>query len=509
MSSGARRQRELEAVLRNDLSSFVRFSFNTVAPGETFADNWHIDCIAWHLEQCLEGNIKRLIITLPPRHLKSICVSVAFPAWALGQNPTRKFICASYSTDLAGKHARDFRSVVGSDRYAKLFPGTKPSRKKDTELEFVTTKHGYRYATSVGGTLTGRGGNFVIIDDPMKPSEAMSEAERERVNQWYENTLYSRLDNKDDDVIVIVMQRIHVDDLVGHVLEKEDWTVVNIPAIAESEERYQVADDDYYTRPVGELLHAERESQEALDKIKSTLGSYNFAAQYQQTPRPLEGALIKATWLRRYEMLPDMDAFNLVVQSWDTASSAEELNDYSVGTTWGVMGSDYYLIDVVRERLEYPDLRRRVIAEAARYDADIVLIEKASSGLSLAQDLQMDENTPIKPIAIRPRGDKLTRMVEQTATIEANHMLLPRDADWLDEFENELLAFPNGRHDDQVDSMSQFLKWIRRKDYRQRPKVRPRSNRTATGPRPKGSRRRDGYRRKSGLYYRRGSLDFN
>lgn len=499
---------DLNALVQQDLSSFIEKSFQALAPGETYHHNWHIDCLAWHLQQCLDGNIKRLIITLPPRHLKSICASVAFPAWALAQDPTRKLICVSYSNELTRKLALDFRSIMDSNWYRKLFPKTRAHRRKDTELEFMTSKRGFRLGTSLGGSLTGRGGNFIIIDDPIKPAEAMSEAERERVKQWYDNTLYSRLDNKREDVIILVMQRVHVDDLVGHVLEKEDWVQVNIPAIAEQEETYQIGDDEFYTRPAGEILQESREDAAALEAIKATLGSYNFSAQYQQCPVPPGGNMVQWEWFKTYKKCPAWSDFDQIVQSWDTASKAEELHDYSVCTTWGVLGSDYYLLDVVRERLEYPDLRRRVISEARRCVADTVLIEDAGSGTLLVQDLRMaasrQRNIP-RPIAIRPRGDKVTRMAAQTAKIEAGQVLIPESAPWLHDFQLEVLAFPNGRHDDQVDSMAQFLRWIARRQYRDGPRERPDPVRPLGRPRSPG-RRRSGRRPISGLYYWSGFL---
>ncbi len=475
---------ELDTVLRSNLASFIQYTAQTVSPGERYRDNWHIACVAWHLEQCLKGNTKRLIITLPPRHLKSICASVAFPAWALGRDPTRKFICVSYSHDLAAKHARDSRAVMESNHYRRIFRATRPSRRKNTELEFVTTKNGSRYATSVGGALTGLGGNFFVIDDPMKAADAHSEAERQRIIQWYENTLYSRLNSKSDDVIILVMQRMHVGDLVGHVLDKEEWEVVNIPAIAEEDTRYRVGDDAYYDRPAGELLHAERENEEALARIRSTLGPYNYVAQYQQCPTPPGGNMIQREWLRhnRENLVVDGDSY--IVQSWDTASKAGERNDFSVCTTWVVVGSEYQLIDVYRGRLEYPDLRRRVIALARKYDPDVILIEDAGSGTGLIQDLRQDRGFGWKPIGIRPKGEKIERVATQTAKIEAGDVVLPHEAPWLDDFVAEILAFPNGRHDDQVDSMTQFLKWISKRDYRQGEGERPRSIR----PRPTSGR---------------------
>src|SRR6266516_231742 len=204
--------RVVSAILRSDFYSFIQAIFPVVSPGAALQPSWHIEAIAFQLSRVLRGETKRLIITVPPRGLKSICASVAFPAFILGHDPQRKIICVSYSEALARKHANDCRAVMWSDSYRRLFPRTQISPRKDTDLEFACTLGGYRLATSVGGTLTGRGGNFIIIDDPMKPQDAASEAARETTKQWYSNTLLTRLDDKAADAIVVVMQRLHMDD---------------------------------------------------------------------------------------------------------------------------------------------------------------------------------------------------------------------------------------------------------------------------------------------------------
>ncbi len=452
--------RLLSAFLRRNLSRFIHKCFHTVAPGRRYRRNWHIDVIAWHLQECLTGNIKRLIITLPPRHLKSICASVAFPAWALGHDPSLRIIAASYSTELARRHALDCRSVMEAGWYRSIFSRTRIHPDKNTELEFMTTTRGFRLTTSVGGTLTGRGGNLIIIDDPMKPSEAMSDVKREAVQHWFDGTLYSRLDDKSEDVIVLIMQRLHVDDLVGHVLEQEPWTHINIPAVAEAPQRFQIGLDRFVERRPGDLLHPEREPRATLDHIKATLGTYNFSAQYQQEPVPAGGTMIKSHWFRTYDTVPARDSRQQIVQSWDTASKANELSDYSVCTTWHVVGETYYLVDVFRKRLEYPELKRMVSNLAAHWAADAVLIEDKSSGTQLIQDLRHEHS--LHPIAITPVEDKVTRMSAQSAKIEAGRVLVPASAPWLHDFQTEILQFPHGRHDDQIDSVSQFLGWVTR-----------------------------------------------
>ena len=455
----------LEAVLRNDLTAFTQRCFQTVVPGQEFLSNWHIEAITHQLERVRRGEIRRLIITLPPRNLKSICASVAFPAFVLGHDPALRIVCASYSQDLTAKHSRDCRTVMESAWYLQLFPRTRIDPRKNTEAEFETTARGHRLGTSVGGTLTGRGGNLIIIDDPLKPVEAMSEARRRAVPEWYDTTLSSRLDRKTEDAIVLIMQRLHVDDLVGHVLEKgPSWTHLNLPAIAEASHEVEIGGGMTYKREVGEVLHPEREPIDVLDELKAAMGSQGFSAQYQQTPVLPGGALIKRVWFRSYTRPPKPGPHDRIVQSWDTASKANKTNDYSVCTTWLIQGSDYYLLDVLRERLEFPDLRRRIISHAKRYKAKAVLIEDASSGAALIQDLKREGT--VRPIAICPDRDKIVRLEAQSAVIEAGHVLLPSSAPWLDEFLFEVLAFPHGRFDDQVDSLSQFLTWAAKRPPR-------------------------------------------
>jgi predicted phage terminase large subunit-like protein len=390
---------------------------------------------------------------MPPRNLKSICTSVAFPAWSLGWDPTLRFVTVSYSQELAAKHARDCRAVLQSAWYREVFPGSRLDPLKNSELEFETTARGGRLSTSVGGTLTGRGGDIIIIDDPMKPAEAMSDIKRAAVGEWYDGTLYSRLDDRTRGVIIIVMQRLHLDDLVGHVRGKEEWVHLDLPAIAEAPQRVRVAD---YERPVGEVLHPAREPREELERLRATLGSHAFEAQYQQQPVPADGAMIKWRWFRTYDRPLRREAGDQVVQSWDTANKAGERNDYSVCTTWLIRGEAYYLLDLHRERLEFPDLKRRVAALRQRHAADAVLIEDRGSGTQLIQVL-LEEGLHAIPVA--PEADKATRLYAQSMHIEAGRVLLPPEAPWLAEFQTELLRFPQSGHDDQVDSLSQFLAW--------------------------------------------------
>jgi predicted phage terminase large subunit-like protein len=450
--------RVIEAILRMDFYSFVQAAFPLVSPNGPLLTNWHLEAIAYALTRVLNGELRRLIITVPPRSLKSICASVAFPAFALGHNPSLRFICASYAENLAFAHARACRDVMRSPLYQRLFPHTRIAPGRDSQMEFATTHGGFRLATSVGGTLTGRGGNFVIIDDAMKAQDTFSETARETVREWYSHTLLSRLDNKVEDSIVLVMQRLHVDDLAGHLLDQGGWTHLNLPAIAESEHEIPIGPGRRHRRKPGDLLHPEREPKSVLDEAKSEMGSMAFAAQYQQEPVAEDGNLVRWSWFRFFDDPPYQTAGDKIIVSWDTALSQKELASYSVAVVLQVRGGTVYMLDVIRERLEYPELRRMVIALHRRWrnacDGYSLLIEDKGSGMGLIQELKREQ---IYAIAIKPEGDKVMRMSNQTAHIEAGAVLLPRRAPWLEEFRRELCAFPGGRHDDQVDAFSQAL----------------------------------------------------
>jgi predicted phage terminase large subunit-like protein len=453
---------EYETLLRRDFTTFATRCFYDLNPQTEFAMNWHLEVIAAKLTAVRAGKVPRLIINLPPRHLKSLMASVAFPAWCLGHNPSAQILCVSYAQDLADKLARDCRGIMMSPWYRRIFP-TRLAPHRQAVQEFITTAQGYRLATSNGGVLTGRGADIILIDDPLKPEEALSDTQRRAANDWFSHTLYSRLNSKRNGAIVIIMQRLHEDDLVGHVLAQEDWEVVRFPAIAEEDEVHEIATilgRRTFTRRCGEALHPEREPLDTLDRIRHTIGEYNFAGQYQQSPAPLGGGLVKAEWFRRYGEKDRPESFDRIVQSWDTANKATELSDYSVCTTWGIKGKNLYLLSVLRKRLEYPALKRAVRELQSLFDANVVLIEDKASGTQLIQELIVDGCHAAT--SYEPECDKIMRLHAQTAVIEAGFVHIPEAAPWLAEYLHEITVFPKGKHDDQVDSTAQFIDWFKK-----------------------------------------------
>ena len=458
-------RKAVDLLLKTNLSAFIQRSIETLAAAENYQHNWHIDAMAWHLEQTRIGAITRLLITVPPRYLKSISASVCFPAFVLGHNPAAGFVCVSYSAELAAKLARDSRRIMESDWYRRIFPATRLSSEKNAEMDFMTTAQGYRYSSSMGGPITGRGGKYIVLDDPLNATDAMSDAHRTRVNEIFDRTLYSRQNDKRNDRIIIVGQRLHVDDLIGCALRKEEkWMHLNLPAIANTDEQIPIGRNRVHHRQIEDVLHPEREPRETLATIKAALGLFDYSAQYLQLPIPEEGEIIKWEWFPTYDEVPARQRGDRIIQSWDTALTDGRTSDYSVGLTFLVRGNSYYLLDNLREKLRYPDLRRRIYENWQIWGAHSIIIEDRGSGTSLIQELRGDSFPGFpKPIAFKPEGDKLTRIHAQSAKIEARHVYLPANAIWLPEFRSELLQFPRGRYDDQVDALSQFLNWIERR----------------------------------------------
>jgi predicted phage terminase large subunit-like protein len=447
---------ELDAILRTDFCAFAQMCFRHLNPDAHFERNWHHEAILHRLERTFRGEATRLIINAPPRSLKSFLVSVAFSAWVLGNRPTQKFICVSYSQELAAKLAGDFRKIVQADWYKRIFRTAPPL--KDTEAEYQTAQGGFRLATSVGGTLTGRGGDFILIDDPLSAVDAFSKTSRERVNDWYGATLLSRLDDKRTGRIIVIQQRLHQEDLSGFLLPQGQWEHLNLPAIAPADMSIPLSSGRFHKWMAGEPLDAIREPLALLDQLKKQLGSSVFAAQYLQAPVPPGGNMLKPKWLPSCDHPPTPQAGDEIVQSWDTAMKSGDANDYSVCLTFRVRNrNEYYLIDIFRDRLEFPELAKFVIAHAQRFQATAILIEDKVSGTSLIQTAKRNGLQGV--IGVKPSSDKESRMYVQTPKLESRSLILPRTTTGRDDFIEEYLAFPQGKYDDQIDALSQFLEW--------------------------------------------------
>lgn len=453
-------------ILRTDFSAFVERSF-TELNGTPFEPNWHIDLIAQWLERVRTGRCKRLIINLPPRHLKSHITSICFPAWVLGHDPKAKLICVSYAQSLSDDFARHARDLMRSDLYCSIFDTRLGG--KDTVAEYETTKGGSRFSTSVEGVVTGRGAQIIIIDDPLKADDAASDRLRTHVNTWYNIALSNRLNNLNKGSIIIVMQRLHTDDLVAHVQKtRQHWEVVQLRALAEQDERYEIV-TPYGMRTVsrreGEALHPKHQSADQLIAQREAVTGYVFSAQYQQNPEPATGVVVQRRWLHFYADREKPAQFTQIVQSWDTAFKDTATADYSVCRTWGREGTKHaYLLDVFRQRLNYSELKPTVVELARRHSADVVLIEEEGSGIGLLDEFANERFLQARPAPKRrgPYDSKRIRLEEQTAKIRTGFVKFPEKAPWLDPYLRELLSFPLSTYDDQVDSTVHALTWMTR-----------------------------------------------
>ena len=446
----------LQALLADDLTAFTEFAFGVVRPGILFKPNWHLDAVTYKLSQVAKGHTRRLITTLPPRNLKSLCASVALPAWFLGHYPWERVVVVSYSDHLARTHANDFRLLVNDPLYRATFPAMRLDR--ETDREITTTKRGKRIATSIDGTLTGLGGNLIIIDDPIKLGDAMSEAVRARVIEWYRSTLLSRGDDKTTTRIVVVMQRVHQNDLVGYLQEQGGFEVLNLPAIAQRSQTYDLGGGRAYTREQGELLHPQHEPADTLIELKREMGPIAFSAQYQQSPIPPGGTIIKRKWLTTYDEIAFQPG-DRIVMSWDIALSEIESGDYSACVVLLIRNEVVFILEALRGRFPFETLKRKVIELRRRYHASTLLIERSPISLGLIQSLREQS---INVTTYKPDTDKRARLIAQTDLFAGGSVRLPQRAGWLEAFVAELLAFPGG-HDDQVDALTQGLAWGRQR----------------------------------------------
>jgi len=449
----------LAAARRQHFPLFVMKAFETLHAGAPPLElSWYLKAICHQLALVRSGEEKRLVITVPPRHLKSVTASVAFVAFILGHDPKAKIMVASYSQDLARYHSNQTRIIMESDWYKRVFPRARISDRGNRALELETTAGGVRKAVSVGGSITGFGADIIIVDDCMKADEAKSPVERQRVRDWFDNTLLSRLNDKSSGRIISIQQRLHEDDLPAYMLEK-GYRHLNLPAIAEQDETVAIGAGQTHHRRVGDALNPSREDRATLDQLRRDLGPVVFSAQYQQEPVTSEGNMIRMEWFGTYEEAPPRHRFIKVIQSWDTGMTAAPTSDWSVCTTWGFELDEkkWYLLDVFRKRLDFPDLRRSVVDLRKRFRADKMIMEEAGSGFAIYQDLRSKGEK--WPLMIKPTVSKEERFNGCLGEIEEGHFLLPSEAPWLADFKSELRAFPQGKYDDQVDSVSQFVKY--------------------------------------------------
>lgn len=492
MSAVASTIDDYTAFVRHDLCAFAEASLAVTDPigFSRFKSNWHQEALAYALARVERGDCRRLLVLAPPRSLKSHMASVAFPAWVLGRNPARRILCASHSLDLAKKLAGDCASVMRSPLYRGLFPAVQISRDRDGELN--TVQRGSRYATSIGGPAIGRGADIWILDDLHKPDEIYSEELRERPYRWLTDTALTRLDDKATGAIVLVMQRLHPEDVAARLIATGDWESIELPAIAAVDSVFQLSPSRQRIFRAGEYLQPEREGRAELDEMRRAMGTVLFNAQYLQAPQDMSGGVVLPEWIHRSDGSLEPRPTDYILQSWDTAISDDPTADWSVCTTWIRRDNINHLVDVWRGRRTFPELLPVAMQQAERWSVDEVLIETDGVGLAFYQALldrvrersgdRGQRRTVNRGEGLVPRAGrganwrlpdvlfrrqnntlgKMERLIACTPDLENGRVRFPAQAPWLATYLRELLSF-NGKTgaDDQVDSTSQALQRLR------------------------------------------------
>ena len=470
--SDAEALRLLDARKRVDLREYAKACFQVLEPATPYHHNWHVDIICDHLMALHSGQIKKLIINIPPRFLKSILVNGAYASWVLGHNPRHKILSTSFGENVIIDNCKYAKAMVKSTLFNRLFPETVVGD-KSTNKEFSTSLGGYFRGITVGGNITGQGGDLLICDDPHKAIDVYHDVRRTMPLTWFGGSFLSRRNQPKDSKVLLVMQRLHIKDLAGHLKEQGEYEVLELPLVAEKKTTIyfkhlinpSTGKVFKVTRPEGGLLHKERFDQEVVNRLKKEYTPSEFAAQYQQSPIPLDGSLIDITKFKRYRIPPSN--FKSITISLDTANKDSEKNAYSVATVWGELDNGYYLLDLWRDKVRISLLEQATINLCEKWQPDSLVIEDKGSGQQLVQHLV--DNTTYNIFPIIPKGSKFFRMEQATKTIDAGNVYLPTKAEWLHDFESEMQAYPHSSFADIVDSTSQFLNWIKSynssKDY--------------------------------------------
>ncbi|RVQ69633.1 hypothetical protein EKN06_05590 [Croceicoccus ponticola] len=455
MTDALELRRLVDGLCRKHFGAFAQRAFSVLEPGR-IEPAMHIHIICRLLEKVFQGDVRRGLVCIPPRYLKTYLISIAYTAWTLGQNPKARIICASNGAQLAEKFSSDTLRLMRSAWYRRVFPNTYLDPKKQSKVEIGTTAGGYRFATSVDATLTGRGADLIIIDDPLKANEAHSPTARQNSIDWFNSTVHTRFDHPKKGRIIVVAQRLHAEDLPGHLMEVGGWEELIMPAINPTKQVYDIVAGGWKARfDAGRILQPSRHDENDLAQLKKQMGEHDFEAQFNQRPVPPGGATFKEVWIKRYQTQPKPSQTEAIIQSWDTAYEGDEDNAFTVCTTWAKCPDGYFLLDVWRERPGFPALVKAVKDLKAKWKAKLVVVEKKASGISLLETVREIEGHKWL-VSITPSKGKVER-AQQSVKFEQGQIWLPTQAAWLAAYEAELFQFPQCKFNDQVDSTVQLL----------------------------------------------------
>ena len=454
-------QQYQDALMREKSQQSFMSYVKSMWPG--FIHGRHHTVMAKKFEEIAEGKLKRLIICMPPRHTKSEFASYLLPSWFLGKYPGKKIIQCSNTAELAVGFGRKVRNLVDGETYAKVFPNVSLRHDSKAAGRWSTNANGEYFAIGVGGTVTGKGADLLIIDDPHSEQEAALASSDpgiyDKVYEWYSSGPRQRL--QPGGSIVIVMTRWGKRDLVGQVLKAsaqrggDEWEVVEFPAIL----------------PSGKPLWPEFWSLKELSSLKEELPLQKWQAQYQQDPTSEQSAIVKREWWQIWEK-DNPPPVDMIIQAWDTAFEKNQRADYSACTTWGVFyhpddtGQDQanlILLNAFRDRLEFPELKKRVLEQYKEWEPDGLIIEKKASGAPLIYELRA-MGIPVQEFTPTKGNDKITRLNAVSDLFASSRIWVP-NTNWAEEVVEEVASFPSGEHDDYVDSVSLALMRFRQGGY--------------------------------------------
>jgi predicted phage terminase large subunit-like protein len=445
------------------LAAFSQWAWSIVEPSTPLIWNWHLEAICQHLQALVEDKlgVNNLAISVPPGSGKSRIVSCMLPAWLWLKRPAWKGIFASGNPRVSLRDSMLTRTLIGSPQYRNKFGiGWEVSDDQDSKGLFSNTATGFRMATTSGSRTTGDRASGLIVDDPLDAAEAFSKAARVAVTGWWALAFGNRLSDLITGKRIIIAQRLHTEDLIGYVLgtERNFWEYLMVPMSFEPSRRFTTSLG--WTDPRkkdGELMFPQRFPAHVVQQEKDRLGISGTAGQLQQRPAAAEGELFKRGCLQL--LLPDaLPKCSNVILSLDTAFSERQTADYSVAVVLGQFDRGTLILDLVRGRWAYPQLRQIASELAERWKPSAVLVENKASGQSLIQSLRQETALPIVPV--EPDGDKIARAHVATPTWESRRVFAPAGAAWLDDFEAELYAFPKAPHDDQVDALVHGLRYL-------------------------------------------------
>jgi len=465
---------DLYAVARRDFGTFVELAFPILHPGKKLVHAPYLDVLVALLEGCAAGCYPRVIVNLPPGFMKSMLISIMYVAWRLGVDPTVKFVCISYGDDLANKHAASTRTLMQSPVYRAIFPGTVLDKKSEGWL--TTTEGGYRYATAVGSDITGFRPTEIIVDDPIEPEEGSSELVKQKLRSWISSSVLTRFEDNAKNVFILVMHRIAPDDLAGTLQKQGGYETFSLPLVAEQEETFATEQDEIImSRQPGELLHPGRMTPKDLERLKREISPHAFASQYQQRPVLGGSGMCSIDRLARYDKAPK---FELMIHSWDIGATLE--GNPSVCTKWGVAkdsdGRDnFYLTDVVRLKLELPDVRAAIRAQDKLDKPDLIAVDHRGAGIGVWQELRKAGYRHLYYAGDdgKSNDSKIDRFAKAQLNMYDGVVKFPVSGTFLADVLYALATFPELKEFDLIDSITQLVAFMPRALMLARQKHRP------------------------------------